>query len=318
MNALPGLAAAVVRHELDAQNGHGKVIVFCPTANQAQFVSDLFAQLGVANDPLHSRKSQAFRTRVSTAFRDAPEGVLVASDVAARGVDYPDVSLVIQLGAPDSREQYVHRTGRTGRAGKTGSALLLLNDWEERAAIGGMLKGLPIEKESKLLGGTPITEVAARATRAVEQVDEVTRQKAYQAWLGYYKPKMRLLGWDAPKLVEKANGFALGALGLEEVPVLQAKTVGQMGLRGTVGLRVAKGPPGAPARQGRDTSNRPYSGGRGSARGRGAAEKQTAGGGRGGGGGGGGGRGGGARGRGGGRGRGGTRARGPPGGGRGA
>ena len=63
----------------------------------------------------------------------------MASDVAARGVDYPDVSLVLQLGAPETREQYVHRTGRTGRAGKTGRAVLLLSDWEESAAL-AMLK----------------------------------------------------------------------------------------------------------------------------------------------------------------------------------
>lgn len=56
--------------------------------------------------------------KASSAFRDAKTAVLIASDVAARGVDYPDVSLVVQLGAPDNREQYVHRTGRTGRAGK--------------------------------------------------------------------------------------------------------------------------------------------------------------------------------------------------------
>ena len=60
--------------------------------------------MGVSNAPLHSRKSQAYRTRVSNEFRDCREGVLVASDVAARGVDYPDVTLVLQLGAPDSRE----------------------------------------------------------------------------------------------------------------------------------------------------------------------------------------------------------------------
>ena len=73
--------------------------------------------MGIRHSPLHSRKSQSYRTKASSAFRDAKTAVLIASDVAARGVDYPDVSLVVQLGAPDNREQYVHRTGRTGRAG---------------------------------------------------------------------------------------------------------------------------------------------------------------------------------------------------------
>ena len=92
MDELSSVAAAVVRGEVgphDAAHKEGKVVVFCATANQAQFVSELFDAMGIANDALHSRKSQAYRTRVSTTFRDARKGVLVASDVAARGVDYP-------------------------------------------------------------------------------------------------------------------------------------------------------------------------------------------------------------------------------------
>lgn len=77
MNDVPGLAAAVVREEL--AGGEGKVVVFCPTANQAQFVSELFEEMGIANSPLHSRKSQAYRSRVSLQFRDAQEAVLLAS-----------------------------------------------------------------------------------------------------------------------------------------------------------------------------------------------------------------------------------------------
>ena len=75
MNALPALAAAVVRRELGAAKGSGKVVVFCPTANQAQFVSELFEEMGIANSALHSRKSQAYRSRVSLEFRDAREAV---------------------------------------------------------------------------------------------------------------------------------------------------------------------------------------------------------------------------------------------------
>ena len=79
MNALPALAAALVRRELGAAKGSGKVVVFCPTANQAQFVSELFEEMGIANSALHSRKSQAYRSRVSLQFRDAREAVLLAS-----------------------------------------------------------------------------------------------------------------------------------------------------------------------------------------------------------------------------------------------
>ena len=221
MNAVPGLAAALVRRELQEGGGKGKVVVFCPTANQAQFVSELFSAMSVKNAPLHSRKSQAYRSRVSAEFRDKVSGVLVASDVAARGVDYPDVSLVVQLGAPDTREQYVHRTGRTGRAGKGGRALLLLNDWEERATM-KMLSGLPI-KARDAGGGGSAAAAAEEAAAAVGRVEPDVRAKAYQAWLGYYKMKMRSFGWDNAALVATANRFALGALGLDEVPTLQVR-----------------------------------------------------------------------------------------------
>jgi len=244
MNALPALATGIVRRELEAAKGNGKCIVFCPTANQAQFLSDLMSEMGVPNDPLHSRKSQAFRSRVSLKFRDAKQAVLVASDVAARGVDYPDVSLVVQVGAPDSREQYVHRTGRTGRAGKTGRAVLLVSDWEERSCLEEVLMGLPINREDPNILSPTVTLEALQteAAGAVNGVSEETRQKAYQAWLGYYKAKMKALGWKAPTLVSHANELALGALGLGYIPQLQAKTVGSMGLRGTPGLNVIKGP----------------------------------------------------------------------------
>ena len=242
MNSVYALAALAVRRELESADGRGKVVVFCPTANQAQFTSELFGKMGVANDALHSRKSQAYRTRVSNAFRDCAEGVIVASDVAARGVDYPDVSLVVQMGAPENREQYVHRTGRTGRAGKSGQALLFLSEWEESSAM-KMLSGLPIERAEC----SAEAQAAARkqASAVVSKIEPATREKAYQAWLGYYKMKMKAFGWKPPTLVATANSLALGALGLSEVPTLQAKTVGMMGLRGTPGLVVAKGPSGA-------------------------------------------------------------------------
>ena len=75
--------------------------------------------------------SQPARTRASDAFRGSRgNSVLFTSDVSARGVDYPDTTLVIQLGAVTDRETYVHRLGRTARAGTAGEGLLLLTEDE--------------------------------------------------------------------------------------------------------------------------------------------------------------------------------------------
>ena len=79
---------------------------------------------------IHSRKSQAQRNKVSDLFREKHSLVMFTSDVSARGMDYPDVTSVIQVGQPADKAQYVHRLGRTARAGKQGSGVLLLADFE--------------------------------------------------------------------------------------------------------------------------------------------------------------------------------------------
>merc|ERR1719379_724709 len=91
---------------------------------------------------IHSRKSQAQRTKIPDQFRTMPQGVLFSSDVSARGMDYPDVTFVLQIGAPSDKAQYLHRLGRTARAGKEGSGLLLLCDFERFFL--NLLQDLPV------------------------------------------------------------------------------------------------------------------------------------------------------------------------------
>merc|ERR1712060_629870 len=86
--------------------------------------------------------SQSKRTRISEEFRTAQQGILFSSDVSARGMDYPDVTFVFQVGAPSDRAQYLHRLGRTARAGKEGSGLLLLCSFEQ--SFLQLVKALPL------------------------------------------------------------------------------------------------------------------------------------------------------------------------------
>ena len=108
-----------------------KIIAFFPTARQTQLYSELLQMLGIRVLEIHSRKSQAQRNKVSDEFRMGSSLIMFTSDVSARGMDYPDVTRVIQCGAPSDRAQYVHRLGRTARAGKDGSGVLLLCDFED-------------------------------------------------------------------------------------------------------------------------------------------------------------------------------------------
>ncbi|GAU42362.1 hypothetical protein TSUD_350280, partial [Trifolium subterraneum] len=121
----------VILKEHIADDVDYKVLVFCTTAMVTRLVADLLGRLNLNVREIHSRKPQSYRTRVSDEFRKSKRLILVTSDVSARGVDYPDVSLVVQVGLPADKQQYIHRLGRTGRKGKEGQGILLLAPWEE-------------------------------------------------------------------------------------------------------------------------------------------------------------------------------------------
>jgi ATP-dependent RNA helicase MSS116 len=120
--------------------GGGKAIIFLPTTKMTQLYSSILSSmknhLPWGRDTLiveiHSKKDQTQRSRASDMFRQSTAGysILVSSDVSARGVDYPGVTRVIQVGVPGTRDLYIHRVGRTGRAGKAGRGDLVLLPWE--------------------------------------------------------------------------------------------------------------------------------------------------------------------------------------------
>ncbi|KAK4990986.1 hypothetical protein LTR28_001405, partial [Elasticomyces elasticus] len=109
-----------------------KAIIFGTTANGVALLAALFTTLLPSHKTyeLHSRLSQNARTRTTDAFKAASSGLMFASDVIGRGMDFPNVGLVIQVGLPSSGEQYVHRVGRTARAGNDGRAVILLTQAE--------------------------------------------------------------------------------------------------------------------------------------------------------------------------------------------
>jgi ATP-dependent RNA helicase RhlE len=100
-----------------------KVLVFCQTKWGAQKLSESLNKIGFSSEAIHGDKSQSQRQRALDAFKQNRVRVLVATDVAARGLDIPNVSHVINFDQPATYDDYVHRIGRTGRAGKTGQAL---------------------------------------------------------------------------------------------------------------------------------------------------------------------------------------------------
>jgi superfamily II DNA/RNA helicase len=112
--------------------GRGATMIFTRTKRTAQKVADELAERGFAVGAVHGDLGQVAREKSLKAFRTGGIDVLVATDVAARGIDVDDVTHVINYQIPEDEQAYVHRIGRTGRAGKTGVAVTLV-DWDELA-----------------------------------------------------------------------------------------------------------------------------------------------------------------------------------------
>jgi superfamily II DNA/RNA helicase len=110
--------------------GRGATMVFTRTKRTAQKVADELAERGFAVGAVHGDLGQIAREKALKAFRGGEINVLVATDVAARGIDIDDVTHVINYQCPEDEQAYVHRIGRTGRAGKTGVAVTLV-DWDD-------------------------------------------------------------------------------------------------------------------------------------------------------------------------------------------
>ena len=109
-----------------------QTIIFCNTKDRVFYVARVLQRFGFNADQISSDLSQSMRDQVLKRVRDGKLRFLVATDVAARGLDIPDLSHVIQYEPPEDMEAYIHRAGRTGRAGASGTAIMLVNYNEDR------------------------------------------------------------------------------------------------------------------------------------------------------------------------------------------
>jgi len=139
--------------EYDVKNA----IVFCNRKRDVDVVAKSLVKHGFSAAPLHGDLDQSVRTKTLDAFRSGEIRLLVASDVAARGLDIPSVSHIFNFDVPFQPDDYVHRIGRTGRAGRTGHAFMLVGHRDEKsvAAIEKLI-GQPIER--RIMEGLPEEE----------------------------------------------------------------------------------------------------------------------------------------------------------------
>ena len=127
----PGKKQEALVRVLDMETP-GSTIIFCRTRLETAELSDSLSLHGYSAEPIHGDMGQNDRERVLRRFRDGLTDLLIATDVAARGLDIDSVTHVINYDVPYDAEQYIHRIGRTGRAGRTGDAITLIYRKEKR------------------------------------------------------------------------------------------------------------------------------------------------------------------------------------------
>ena len=125
----------LIKHE-----GYERIIIFCNTKHMCQRLSDELQRAGMDCDCLHGDIKQSQREKTMLRYRQGKLAILVATDVASRGIDVDDVDCVINYDVPDENEYYVHRIGRTGRAKRKGVAWSIISNFPEKAKLDEICK----------------------------------------------------------------------------------------------------------------------------------------------------------------------------------
>ena len=137
---VPALEKEAAVYWLLNTQGFERVIIFCNTKSACQSVSDNLHRAGIDADCIHGDIQQSKREKTMQRFRDGKLKVLVATDVASRGIDVDDVEVVINFDVPMENEYYIHRIGRTARAGKKGAAWSIIGNFTEQAKLDEIAK----------------------------------------------------------------------------------------------------------------------------------------------------------------------------------
>ena len=144
--------------------GYERVMIFCNTKHMCQRLCDDFQRAGLDCECIHGDIKQSLREKAMQRYRDGKLRVLIATDVASRGIDVDDVDCVINFDVPEENEYYVHRIGRTGRAKRKGVAWSIIGNFPEKAKLDEIAKFSNYSIKAMVLGadGT-LTEEEVKA-----------------------------------------------------------------------------------------------------------------------------------------------------------
>lgn len=208
-------------------------LIFCNTKKKVDELSDLLKEQGFQAEGLHGDLSQAQRDAVMKRFRNGGTSILIATDVAARGIDVDDVEAVINYDIPQDIEYYVHRIGRTGRAGRKGRSFTFANSRE-------IYKIREIERvchttitEKKLPGATKVLK--AKADKYLNKAWELHEHEDIELMKSFLQRKMEEEGCDALELAAAMLKLQVGDKGEEIAADEYTKRGNRFGDRGRSG-----------------------------------------------------------------------------------
>lgn len=254
-NRIPALYELVLKQHQKSQAGEGrpfKAIAYFNSTAEVTLAASVFYKLGggfkrsnalsgLRCFEIHAKLTQGQRTRAADDFRFAKSGILFSSDVTARGMDFPDVTHVIQMGLPRDRESYIHRLGRTGRAGKEGEGWLIVTPFE-RQEVHRRLRDLPLtdvthELETAAIDMSQPTEVPEDIAKILSDSLEA-HKKVYPDHLdAAFRGLFGSFQWygDKRELIEGANRLAEFGWGMETPPPPPSSVTSQLGRRSVSG-----------------------------------------------------------------------------------
>jgi len=184
-------------------------IIFCRTRKETQEIADLLIKDGYNADSLHGDLSQQQRDYVMNRFRVRNIQLLVATDVAARGLDVEELTHIINYGLPDDVDSYTHRSGRTGRAGRTGTSIAIIHT-KEKGKIREIEKGLNRNFEQ----GTIPTGKQICEKQLFSLVDKIEKVKVNEDEIGSLMPSIyRKLDWlDKEDIIKRVISLEFNRL----------------------------------------------------------------------------------------------------------
>ncbi|KAG0649212.1 ATP-dependent RNA helicase [Hyphodiscus hymeniophilus] len=194
---------------------------------------------------MHGQLTQERRTRASERFRKAKTGILFSTDVTARGMDFPNVSHVIQIGPPPNREQYIHRIGRTGRGDQTGEGYIFVHTSELPVAR-RLLRGLPItpdvDLEAAKVDMTTEAQLPASLAATLVQIGDATKMVGRDiknaAYLAYLTQSQ---AGNAAGIIAALNQWSRYGWGWDQPPQVGAGLARRMGLMRVPGVNIGSG-----------------------------------------------------------------------------